>query len=119
MCGLPSKDLSDDRDEPLASEDEVEHEDDSVDVELWRAKLVAWEAAEEARKAFVSCKTVLAYIHIYIYIQTYINRFLYRILSFCTKSCELCILTRTSRMAKNPVACCKMKSGGIIIKKVE
>ena len=51
MCALPSKDLCDDRDEPLASEDEVEHENDSTDVELWRRKLVAWEEAEVVRKA--------------------------------------------------------------------
>ena len=50
MCALPSKDTSEERDEPLASADEVEHEDDSLDVELWRNKLVAWEAAEVVRR---------------------------------------------------------------------
>ena len=51
MCALPSKDTSEERDEPLASEDEVEHEEDSLDVELWRNKLVAWETTEVVRKA--------------------------------------------------------------------
>ena len=50
MWALPSKDTSEKRDEPLASEDEVEHEEDSLDVELWRNKLVAWEAAEVVRR---------------------------------------------------------------------
>ena len=50
MCALPSKDTSEERDEPLASEDEVEHEEDSLDVELWRNKLVAWEATEVVRR---------------------------------------------------------------------
>ena len=51
MNALPRKDMSDERDEPLASEDEVEHEDDSVDVELWKKKLVKWEEEEVIRKA--------------------------------------------------------------------
>ena len=50
MCALPSMDTSEERDEPLASEDEVEHEEDSLDVELWRNKLVAWETTEVVRK---------------------------------------------------------------------
>merc|ERR1719342_288274 len=50
MNAQPRKDLSDERDEPLASEDEVEHEDDSVDVDLWKRKLVEWEEKEVIRK---------------------------------------------------------------------
>ena len=51
MNSLPRKDQSDERDEPLASEDEVEHEDDTVDVELWKKKLVKWKEEELIRKA--------------------------------------------------------------------
>ena len=36
---------------PLASEGEVEHEKENLDVELWRNKLVAWETTEVVRKA--------------------------------------------------------------------
>ena len=43
--------MNDERDEPLASEDEIEHEDDSLDVELWKKKLVEWEEQEVIRKA--------------------------------------------------------------------
>ena len=50
MNSQPRKDLSDERDEPIASEDEVEHEDDSVDVDLWKRKLVEWEEKEVIRK---------------------------------------------------------------------
>ena len=51
MNALPRKDTSDERDEPFASEDEVEHEDDSVDVEMWKERLVEWEKQEVIRKA--------------------------------------------------------------------
>merc|ERR1719431_2283331 len=50
MNAKPRKDESDERDEPLASEDEIEHEDDSVDVELWKRKVVEWEKMEVIRK---------------------------------------------------------------------
>merc|ERR1711915_304639 len=40
MNAKPRKDGSDERDEPLASEDEIEHEDDSLDIEKWKQKLV-------------------------------------------------------------------------------
>merc|ERR1712013_789226 len=50
MNAKPRKDESDERDEPLASEDEIEHEDDSVDVEMWKRKVVEWEKQEEIRK---------------------------------------------------------------------
>ena len=51
MNALPRKDTNDERDEPLASEDEIEHEDDSIDVELWKNKFVEWEKQEVIRKA--------------------------------------------------------------------
>ena len=51
MNALPRKDLGEERDEPLASEDEIEHEDDSVDVEMWKQKFVDWEKAEVIRRA--------------------------------------------------------------------
>merc|ERR1719427_1221646 len=50
MNAKPRKDDSDERDEPLASEDEVEHEDDSTDVELWKSKLTVWEREEALRR---------------------------------------------------------------------
>ena len=51
MNAAPRKDMSDERDEPLASEDEIEHEDDSVDIDMWKKKLVEWEEQEVIRKA--------------------------------------------------------------------
>jgi len=50
MNAKPRKDESDERDEPLASEDEIEHESDSVDVEQWKERLVEWERQEIIRK---------------------------------------------------------------------
>jgi len=50
MNAKPRKDESDERDEPLASEDEVEHEDDSTDVELWKSKLTVWEREDALRR---------------------------------------------------------------------
>eukprot|EP00092_Neocalanus_flemingeri_P024167 GFUD01026214.1.p1 GENE.GFUD01026214.1~~GFUD01026214.1.p1 ORF type:complete len:850 (-),score=310.62 GFUD01026214.1:714-3263(-) len=50
MNAKPRKDESNERDEPLASEDEVEHEDDSTDVELWKTKLSVWEKEEALRR---------------------------------------------------------------------
>ena len=51
MNAAPRKDMSDERDEPLASEDEVEHEDDSVDIDMWKTRLIEWEKQEVIRKA--------------------------------------------------------------------
>ena len=50
LSALSNKETSDEGDLPLASEGEVEHEEDSLDVELWRNKLVAWETTEVVRK---------------------------------------------------------------------
>ena len=67
MNKKPRKDESDERDEPLASEDEIEHEvcaiavdlvvndvfgfqDDCTDVDMWQSKMVDWEWREALRR---------------------------------------------------------------------
>jgi len=47
MNSRAPKDTSDERDEPFASEDEIEHEDDSVDVEAWKRKRDIWRVEED------------------------------------------------------------------------